>query len=331
MYGLVDAGIAAERGGAAGSITKLATGVQQGNRLGFKGTEDLGSGLKANFQLESGFDLDTGVGRQGALFGRQAFVGLSGNFGAANLGRQYDPIFVSMDTIDPFSTGLTGATTNLMNPGNVRTNNSVTYTTPNFQGFSATVLYGAGEQAGDSSKGRTIGGSVDYVNGPVVLTLAYDKVNVMPVTPTATALADGLANKKLILVGGTYNFGPVKLHAAYESDKSDARTNANFLAADTAKDFRDYMIGVSAPIGVGTLMASYIDKNDRTNQALGGKQMAIGYSHPVSKRTSFYTSYGYIDNDTNGTNTVGDASSGGSKPAAGHSSSALAVGVRHKF
>jgi predicted porin len=339
VYGLLDAGVTAERGSTDGSITKLATGVQQGNRLGFKGTEDLGSGLKANFQLESGFNLDTGTGRQDALFGRQAFVGLSGNFGAVNLGRQYDPIFVSMDTIDPFSTGLTGATTNLMNPGNVRTNNSITYTTPNVQGFSATVLYGVGEKAGDSSLGRTIGGSLDYVNGPVVLTLAYDKVNVTPIspipapTPATPNPADSIANKKLILLGGTYNFGPVKLHAAYESDKSDARTDVNPLASSTAKDFRDYMIGVSAPIGAGTLMASYIDKNDRTSQQLGGKQMAIGYSHPVSKRTSFYTSYAYIDNDTNGKSTVGDASSGGSgdKQRVGGSSAALTVGMRHKF
>jgi predicted porin len=318
IYGIVDAGITAERGGADGSITKLSTGVQQGNRLGFKGTEDLGNGLKANFQLENGFDLDTGATRQsGRLFGRQAYVGLSGNFGAVNLGRQYDPIFVVMDTIDPFSTGLTGATSNLMNPGNVRTDNSITYSTPDLQGFSATLLYGAGEKAGDSSFGRTIGASVGYANGPVVLMAAYDKVNAAPAAGATAATTD----MKLILVGGTYNFGPATLHAGYESDKSDL----------LATDFREAMIGVSAPIGVGTLMASYIDKNDRTSNAKGGKQMAIGYSHPVSKRTSFYTSYGYINNDTNGENVVGDASSGGSRPAAGHNSSALTVGMRHKF
>jgi predicted porin len=321
MYGLVDAGITAERGSTDGSITKLATGVQQGNRLGFKGVEDLGNGLKANFQLESGFNLDDGTSAQGGtLFGRQAFVGLSGNFGAVNLGRQYDLLFNALDEIDPFNTGLTGAATNLMNPGNVRTNNSITYSTPNIQGFSGNLLYGAGEKAGSSSQGRTIGASVGYANGPVMLAVAYNKLNSAPAVGTTDAIDD----LKLILVGGTYNFGPVKLHAIYESEKSNVNDS----------DFRDYLIGVSAPIGVGTLMASYIDKNDRTNQAIGGKQMSIGYSHPVSKRTSFYTSYGYIDNDTNGTNFVGDASNGGSgsiKQTVGGSSAALTVGVRHKF
>lgn len=101
IYGVVDAGITHENG-AAGSVTKLATGVQSGNRLGFKGTEDLGGGLKANFQIENGFNLDTGTQRQGALFGRQAYVGLSGNFGAINLGRQYNPVFNALDSIDPW-------------------------------------------------------------------------------------------------------------------------------------------------------------------------------------------------------------------------------------
>jgi predicted porin len=85
VYGLLDAGLTSEHGGADGSVTKLATGVRSGSRIGFKGTEDLGNNLKANFLLENGLDLDTGAYRQGALFGRKAYVGLSGGFGAVNL------------------------------------------------------------------------------------------------------------------------------------------------------------------------------------------------------------------------------------------------------
>jgi predicted porin len=314
VYGILDAGITRETGGADGSITKLATGVQQGNRLGFKGTEDLGGGLKANFQLESGFNLDTGTSRQGALFGRQAYVGLSGAFGAVNLGHQYDPIFISIDSIDPFGTGLPGQTVNLMSAGNVRTDNAVTYSTPSLNGFTANVLYGAGE----GKTGRTLGLSGDYNNGPIVLTVAYDKVNSF--TDTLGAVT---ADQKILLVGGTYNFGPVTGHAAYETVKSDIN--------DTS--FRDYMLGVSAPVGTaGTLMASFIKKTDRiTNSDAGGKQFGIGYSHALSKRTSFYTSYARITNGQDGQNYVGDASSGGSAPKLGDSSAAFTVGMRHKF
>jgi predicted porin len=330
VYGIVDAGVTAERGGANGSMTKVATGVQQGNRLGFKGVEDLGNGLKALFQLESGFNLDTGTSRQGALFGRQAFVGLSSNIGTVTLGRQYNLIFDSLDAIDPFNTGLSGAASNLMAPGNriqkdpatsvvgngnVRTNNSVVYATPSFSGFSAKAMYGAGEAAGSSSTGRTLGASANYVNGPVTVIAAYDKRNAGVVAP--------LADLKLALIGATYDFGVAKVHAIAQTEKSDT----------DASNYRNYLLGVSAPVGTGTALASFIDRTDRNSTASGSKQYAIGYIHPLSKRTNFYTSYAHINNERNAQNVVGDASNGGetSIPSLGNSSSAVSVGIRHKF
>lgn len=317
VYGVVDAGVTREIGGAAGAITKLATGVQSGNRLGFKGTEDLGGGLKANFQIENGFDLDTGMTRQGGrLFGRQAYVGLSGGFGAVNLGRQYNPIFLSMDSIDPFGTGLPGATTNLMSAGKVRIDNAVTYSSPDASGFTFNGLYGAGEIAGSTSSNRTLGASANYANGPVVATLAYDKTNSNPAVIGSTG-------QKNILLGGTFNFGPVIAHAAYETEKGDSGSKV---------DFRDYLAGVTVPVGAGSFIASYIKKTDRaTNSSLGGKQIAVGYTHSLSKRTNLYTTYSHISNDAQGINYVSDASSGGSVPNAGHSSAAFTVGIRHKF
>ncbi|MET3130457.1 putative porin [Oxalobacteraceae bacterium GrIS 1.11] len=325
VYGVVDAGLAHETGSVNGAVNKVATGVQSGNRLGFKGTEDLGSGLKANFQLESGFNLDTGTSRQGgALFGRQAYAGLSGNFGAINLGRQYDPIFVSMDSIDPFSTGLPGATTNLMNAGNVRTNNAITYSTPDMGGFSATGLYGAGEVNGDSNANRTLGLSATYANGPLLITAAYDKINANDATAGSTG-------QKLFLTGATYNFGVLTAHAAYESDKSD--TSANGAAPASNTNYRDFLVGVTVPVGPGSIIADFIKKSDRIdNSARGGKQFAVGYLYSLSKRTNLYTSYSRIKNDDNGRNFVSDASSGGdAAQTVGGSSSALAVGIRHKF
>jgi predicted porin len=316
IYGLVDAGVTHERGGSAGNVTKLSTGVQSGNRLGFKGTEDLGGGLKANFQFENGFNLDEGTQRQGALFGRQAWVGLSGAFGAVNLGRQYNPLFASLDTIDPFGTGLSGATTNLMNPGLVRVNNAVSYSSPTVSGFGATVLYGAGENASGNKVNAKAGAALNYANGPAVVTLAWDKVNADPT-------AAGSQASELVLLGGTWDFGRVKAHAGYETEE--------FNGGATGK-YRDIMIGVSVPVGAGNIMASYIDKNDRrTASNKGGKQIALGYTHSLSKRTNLYSSVARIENDSNGKNFVGDASSGGSAPSAGQNSHAVSVGVRHKF
>jgi predicted porin len=324
IYGVVDAGITYEKrdsipaGQTGKSAWKLATGVQSGNRLGFKGTEDLGGGLKANFQLENGFDADTGALRQGGrIFGRQAWVGLSGGFGAVGLGRQYNPLFVALDSIDPFGTGLAGATTNLMNPSNVRTDNSITYSAPNLGGLTVNALYGLGEFAGDNSRGRTFGLSAGYNNGPINVVAAYDNVN------AATTAVSAINTNKLWLVGATYNFGVATLHAAFESEKNDVGV-----------DNRDFMLGVSAPVGAGNVMASYIDRNDRNSTAArdtGARQLALGYTYNLSKRTNFYTAFARVRNERTSASFVGDASSGGLAPAAGGDSNAFNVGVRHKF
>ncbi|MEC5163003.1 MULTISPECIES: porin [unclassified Janthinobacterium] len=322
IYGVVDAGITRETGAIAGAVTKLSTGVQSGNRLGFKGTEDLGGGLKANFQLENGFDLDTGAQRQGGrLFGRQAWVGLSGAFGAVNLGRQYNPIFLSMDAIDPFGTGLSGATTNLMSAGTVRVDNAITYSMPAINGFTATALFGAGESSNGNKVNAKAGASVDFNKGPLLVTAAWNKV-------ASNSAIVGSNGTEDILVGATYNFGPVTAHAAYETEEvNDGKT---------AK-YRDFMVGASVPVGPGSFLASYIDKNDRmANSKKGAKQIAVGYLYSLSKRTNLYTSYARIKNEAGARNYVSDASSGGvadasKEQALGSTSSAFSVGLRHKF
>jgi len=328
VYGVVDAGLTHESGsGSAGSVTKLATGVFSGNRLGFKGTEDLGGGLKANFQLENGFNLDNGTLRQGgALFGRQAHVGLSGGFGAVDVGRIYDPLFIALDSVDPFDTGLAGTASNLMAAGvagagtgathdnnifgDVRVNNAISYTTPNLGGFSANALYALGEVAGNTSANRTYSLSGTYANGPLFATLVYANNNNATNTNTT----------KVALAGATYDFRVVKAYLSYETEKNDV-----------GMDYRDWLVGVSAPVGAGTVMASFIDKNDRSAANGDAKQYAVGYTYPMSKRTTLYTAYGHISNDNVAKFFVGDASSGGNAVGAGQASSAFNVGMRHSF
>jgi predicted porin len=310
VYGILDAGITRETGGADGAVTKLASGVQSGSRIGFKGQEDLGNGISAHFVLVNGLDLDTGKARQnGALFGRDAYVGLTSSVGTINLGRQCNPIFIALDGIDPFETGFTGASTNLMSIGTARTDNTVSYATPKLNGLSATVMVGLGEKAGDSSLGRTLAFSIDYAAGPWVAALAYDSLKVT-----------SFNTMKEVLLGASYNFGPLTVHAAFETEKDDI-----------GSDFRDYLLGASVPLGQGKLLASYVKKQDRAATQRGGRQLAVGYTYALSKRTNLYSSFGAISNELAATNMVGDASSGGSAPAAGDGSRALALGIRHKF
>ena len=112
IYGLVDMGYKWSGDNIDHSISSgsaLDSGMSAGSRLGFKGTEDLGNGMKAGFVLEQGFNLDTGtLGQGGRVFGRQSFVSLSGGFGTVALGRQYPAGYLLTATVDPFGSGTAG-------------------------------------------------------------------------------------------------------------------------------------------------------------------------------------------------------------------------------
>ena len=103
LYGIVDEGFNINTNAGGKHLYNLSSGVLQGSRWGLRGTEDLGGGLQAVFVLEDGFDASTGKFGQGGLeFGRQAYVGLSSNFGALTLGRQYDS---AVDYVGPLEVG----------------------------------------------------------------------------------------------------------------------------------------------------------------------------------------------------------------------------------
>ncbi len=303
VYGLVDIGFTHENNGV-NTRNGLDSGNQSGSRLGFKGTEDLGGGLSASFQIENGFNADTGAAAQGGLlFGRQAWVGLNGGFGSVKLGRQYTPIFLALDSIDPFGTGLTGGgsgITSLFNGGGVRMNNTVNYSI-SVGGFSGQAAYGLGEVAGNNSASRHIGLSGAYGMGPVNGVLAYDSIKD----------ATGTDSAKTTLLGGTYNFGVATAHAAYAWNKGVGTL-----------DTRDAMIGVSIPVGAGAILVDYLRKTDKVNNNSNSAQAAIGYTYSLSKRTNLYTSY---SRNTNGSLVARNA--GGN----GLTDTLFNVGIRHKF
>lgn len=304
VYGAIDLGLVHESGGAGGSVAKLSSGVEAGSRLGFKGTEDLGGGLSAHFQLENGLAADTGGFNQGGLlFGRQAYVGLKGNFGTVNFGRQYLPLYNAFADADPFGAGLAGSAGNLF-PYPARMDNTILYMTPAMGGFTGEFAYGLGEVAGNASANRHLDLTVGYQNGPLAVKLAHH--NIRNATDTNTT--------KYNLVTGVYNFGPAKLHLAYGTNRDDATLDAN-----------DILLGVSAPVGGGTVMASYVRKNDKSAANMDANQAGIGYTYPLSKRTNVYTAYGRINNDNGAAYTVGNAIEGGS------GDKAFNVGIRHKF
>lgn len=284
---------------------------QSGSRIGFKGSEDIGGGLKANFQLESGILMDTGASAQSGLaFGRQAWVGLEGNFGGIKLGRQNSAHYKAALNVDPFEDGYAGAITQTLKTGaanpatahtsafDVRVDNTLSYSTPSINGFNAEVQYSFGEDATDSKKSRNIGAGASYVNGPAAVRLGYEeKINSAATT-----------TEKRTFIGGTWNFGVAKAAAGYnlQTVKVDATGVKN-------TDKASWLIGVSAPVGPGTLLASYTVGNDKTSADIDRTVLAVGYNYSLSKRTSLYASYASYKEDTKTSSNVSN------------------VGVRHSF
>ncbi|KWF30820.1 porin [Burkholderia pseudomultivorans] len=185
LYGVIDYGInyvndaqKAVSGGRTGK-TQWATSssIMQGNRWGLRGNEDLGGGYKAVFVLESGMDIGTGTFQQGgALFGRQAYVGIASPYGTVTLGRQYDSV---VDSIGPITGAVGNGTYSLHgndidNFGNTyRVNNAVKYTSPTFGGFRLTGLYSFGGVAGSFGTNSIFSVGGTYNNGPVTVAAAF--------------------------------------------------------------------------------------------------------------------------------------------------------------
>ena len=305
VYGVADAGLVVDKDAAGDRLTRVASGVASGSRIGFKGKEDLGNGLSALFVLEGGFNIDTGTsGQGGLLFGRQAYVGLSGKGGTVTLGRQYSPYYLALrDVADPFVIGLAGTASNIM-ATNIRVDNMAQYSTPTWNKLSADVAYGFGEVADDNAKNRSMGAAVHYIDGPLNLTLTHHRKE--------NALATAQTRNSLLAM--RYDFGVAQANLGYADNR----------ALDDSKS-NDLLLGVSVPFGATKLVASYIRHNDKSNLNRDAQQWAIGAFYALSKRSDLYTGYGHISNKNGATFVVGNATDNGT------GNSGFNLGMRHTF
>ncbi len=322
VYGKIDLGLVIDSGASAGKSVRLSSGVTGGSRLGFKGSEDLGDGYKAAFQLETGFCADSAapVVSAGAsvpnfctgsnqFMGRQAHGDLSGAFGTLAGGRQYSLGYLNLTTIDPFGTGYAGQVNNIVDAAGVRLNNAVHYTTPAVAGFTASGEVALGETTGNWKAGRVLGAAVNYAAGPAYAGFSfYDLAN-----PNGSGAA-----RRDYLLGGTYDFGVVKAHALVQKADGDP-TGAIRL------DTLDLMAGVSVPVAGGSLLASYARHDDRGALNRDANQIGAAYNYPLSKRTSVYTAFARIVNENGATFHVGNATETGT------GNKAFNLGVVHNF
>ncbi|CAM2152912.1 putative porin [Paraburkholderia tropica] len=239
LYGKIEDGLNYTSNARGQSAYQLESGYDYGSRWGLKGSEDLGGGTHAIFQIENGFDVNTGRNSQGGReFGRQAWVGIaSDQYGTLTLGRQYDP---SVDMFSPTTangnwTGYIFAHPydNDNTDYSFRANNAVKYVSPTYRGFSAEAMYAFSNQAGGFADNRLYGFAAQYVHGGLTVAASYLKLN-HPGT-TSGAVSDdstfSASSQQNIGVGVNYAFADWLLGIAYSHvDVYDPTANAYFTS-----------------------------------------------------------------------------------------------------
>jgi predicted porin len=313
LYGVVDAGISYVNNSSPttghASLLKYEDGIASGTRWGLRGGEDLGGGLNAVFVLENGFNTNTGRASQGgALFGRQAYVGLKQNgFGTLSFGRQYS--FSSDYLGGKYSTAHQTVANNYAYHINdvdqlasSRINNSIKFSSDNFGGFTFGALYGFSNQAGafggepaTTIAGKTVAGSssaysvgLNYANGPLGIGAAYTNIGYpsqsTPAFPTTIAnVSMGVVRKlRTVGIGTHYTAHKTTLWALY--------TNTLFQPLSGASStFAVYEAGAKYAFTPAWTLAGGYTWMDLSGAMQGTwHQFNVGLDYALSKRTDLY-------------------------------------------
>jgi len=337
VYGVVDAGVAHVSSTGKKATNFVESGLLGGSRIGFKGVEDLGNGLKALFVLEYALSVDdnSAVGVADAPWSssvaRQQLVGLTGGFGTAVIGRAqtagydwacaYNPIAGSaLDTV-----GKLGASFLLSCGSNGRANNAIAYISPSFGGVTVALnharvsesAYANGGAPGTDYKDNTANLiSVTYANGPVGVGAIYSKVNVASTTASDSWREYGL--------GASYDFKVVKLFGTYQSMKTEG------VAGSEGSNIK-YSLAVAAPVSAAGTVVGSVARNKLKNNAIANDSTTawnVSYLHALSKRTTAYAGYTHLSNQS-GANL--GAVPGAMLPNLDGNSSVLGLGINHKF
>lgn len=305
---------------------KTVTDLQHNNsRIGFKGEEALGNGLKAIFQIESGVDLVTRGDAQGGVFaGRDSFAGFAGSFGSLTFGKHQTAYKKMADFADPFADSI-GDYNNIMavfagtDSFNARRNRSMYYTSPNWSGFQVAGSYAFNDDArnnedltfGPDTKAATANNTYSlagtYTNGGLTLLAAYEETGIV-------GSSDELQGWKL---GGGYKFSfGTQLNLIYE--------NLELGGADTDHIFVSAVHPITSNID---LMGSYIDASGDAAAGGDAQNYNLGVNYKMSKRTSIQGIYTHLKNKDGGTYGL-DAGYGATT---GDKVSGFSVRLRHAF
>lgn len=358
LYGIIDEGLLFNNNAGGKHLYSMASGVMQGSRFGLRGTEDLGGALKAIFTLENGFDVNSGkLGQGGLMFGRQAYVGLSSQYGTVTLGRQYDSV---VDFVGPLEAGDQWGGYIAAHPGDLdnfnnayRVNNAVKFTSQSYGGFTFGGLYSFGGQAGQFAKNQVWSLGAGYNNGPLVLGVGYlnartpnqfggmfnnGSTSSSVSSPIYGAYANNANTYQVIGAGGAYTFGAATIGATYSNTKFKGFSAGPFV--NQTATFNNGEINFKYQLTPALILGAAYDYTQGSkidgNSAAKYHQGSLGVDYFLSKRTDVYAIgvYQHASGnvlDSNGNVLKATAAINGLAGSSTSNQVAARVGIRHKF
>ena len=327
--------------------TKIDPAGFNGSRWGMRVREDLGGGMAAIANLESGFNADTGAsGQGGLLFGRRANVGLTGGFGTVTLGRNsssYDDVSIDnammlQSIFDPSQTNngpsavqaggvlasaqnasaFLGRNTSWVGFG-TRFNNSIKYISPSFSGFAGSFMYALGEdKTATVGQSSSVSANLKYANGPLLVSGGYQSEGGARTATFKPALENAL-------VSVAYDFGVVKLGAGFNRAKFKDVAAPAVLGGGEFKAQKEVNLSVSVPVGAAVISAGIAQSQGDTL----GKSSGVGVqaTYALSKRTFLYTGF----QSTKAYDKLAAAVSANGSGSVIGKTQTTAVGVQHRF
>jgi predicted porin len=338
VYGIIDTAVfSTNNSGSDGQRqTSMQSGTWMPSLFGFAGSEDLGGGLKANFDLQADLSSTTGAGGMTAsssgntvaLFNRNATVGLSGSFGKIDLGKQLDNfflqgvansiVFMHANTLAYHGLAYSRSNGNSGTAG-VFNNNMVAYETPTFNGFKAKFQYTITGGASDSASKAMRNAIATYSNAGLSLSAGYEVVTKADGLTAGTQTAND--NKKS-LVGAKYKIGQVDLAAQYQTYKQDGATNAGGL------DIKGYELGVGYNVSPALLVAVNYERFKNELADTTPTIVSLKAKYALSKRTALY---GFVANHDKDASGLGQGYSAVASASSTKTTTNYAVGVTHSF
>ncbi|HEX3378293.1 MAG TPA: porin [Paraburkholderia sp.] len=329
LYGIVDASLLYTNktldmttGQSAGHQYSFTDSGLSGSRFGMRGAEDLGGGMRAIFQLESGFSVANGSlnNSNGNLFGRQAWVGIDSRFGTLKAGLQFSPFFLSVYDFDPremayFGSGLVTYLNNvyvtgLFNP------NGISYTSPEIAGLQASAMLALGGTAGDFQAGRQYSASLRYHLGGLAIDAALYSGN-------AGGSAASIAIPSAVefmgrALGARYTFANLTLKASYTQYKVAGSFNNRVYSGGAS-------YGITPALNVDAGIWVTRDANDGANNSI---LASTGLEYSLSKATLTYAQVGFVTNH-GGMHTGLSVNNALNLPTG--TTAGVNVGIRHTF